>query len=438
MRTHGKQTPQPGAGAADRHDRTSYLAELRLNRGALAAASVGLGAGFLLNHYVANLFAPHLIAEFGWSRSHFALIGAAGLLNLFIFPLVGRLTDVLGARPVALVGVVAYPLTFLALSLMSGSFGAFAVITVLQIVLVGTTTTSTVYTRLVAERFDSARGLALAIAATMPALVGVIGSPLLQHVIDAHGWRAGYLATGVFVGVAGLTAILLIPRTATGHSPGRPGPGRNWTARRRKASQDYAQVLASGPFWVISGGLLLCTLLYPLQSSQMNLMLIEKGANPAFAAWMVSLFAAGVMLGRFFCGVALDRLPAHLVAAVALGLPGIGIFVIASGLASPVALAAAVMLFGLSLGAESDLAAYLVMRYFPFEVYGTVLGLVVTCMALSAALGAVLLSFTLRLTDTFDMYMLIAGAASLAGGSLFLLLGRAAPAAADEMLHRAG
>src|SRR6202008_2063915 len=114
--------------------------------------------GYLLNHYISNIFAPHLVAEFGWSRSEFALIGTFGLLTLFCVPVIGRLTDLFGARAIALVGVVSFPLSLIAASMMNGSIVVFAAITVLQTVMVGTTTSSLVYTRLIAENFAGARG----------------------------------------------------------------------------------------------------------------------------------------------------------------------------------------------------------------------------------------------------------------------------------------
>jgi len=57
-------------------------------------------------------------------------------------------------------------------------------------------------------------------------------------------------------------------------------------------------------------------------------------------------------------------------------------------------------------------------------IYCTVLGLVVTSLALSATLGAMVLSFTLSLVDHFRLYMLVAGGSSVVGALLFLMLGR--------------
>lgn len=396
-----------------------YLSELRINGRALTAACIGMGAGFLLNHYIANIFTPHLLDEFGWSKADFALIGTLGLLSLFIVPVVGRMTDMFGVRRVAMVGVLAFPLTFVAYSMMPGNLEVFAAITVAQNLLAGATTSSSVYSRLIAERFISARGLALAIAATIPALVGVVASPLLQGIIDTHGWRNGYLVVAAYTAIMGAFALAIVPSVQPGRRIAKKQP-------RRRAAEDYPEILRTQAFWVITCGMLLCNLIYPLQSSQMKLMLMESGASSSLAAFMISLLAGGVVLGRFICGLALDRFPTHLVAAIAMSLPTVGLFALAAGLNGPVALAGSVMLIGLSLGAESDLAAYMVIRYFRIEVYGTVLGLVVTSMAVSAALGAIVLSITLSLVDNFRLYMLLVGIASAIGGVQFLLLGRRA------------
>ncbi|MEJ6011667.1 MFS transporter [Novosphingobium aquae] len=394
---------------------SGYWLEVREHRRALVAASAGLASGFLLNHYVANIFGPQLIEAFGWTRSQFALVGAFGMINLATIPLIGRLTDRIGIRPVATVGIAAFPLTFVAMSQMGGSFETFVLISLAQYLLCGATTTSIVYSRLVAERFAAARGLALAIGATAPAVVGIVGSPLLQALITREGWRTGYLAVALYVALVGAFALAFMPRDK---------PRSSATRKRVERTGDYPVLLRSRTFWTLFFGFLLCNLIYPLQSSQLMLMLAEQGIDSARGAWMVSLFAGGVLAGRFLCGIALDRFPSHYVAAVALGLPGLGLLAMSTGLAGPFGLAVAVVVMGLSLGAESDLAAYLVMRHFELRVYGTVLGLVVTSLALSASLGSIMLSATLALTGSFTAYLLLSAAGCLIGALLFLLLGK--------------
>ncbi|MCX7283617.1 MAG: MFS transporter [Novosphingobium sp.] len=402
------------------HQGALYGKEMRQHKREMTGVAAGMGAGFLLNHYTANIFAPQLISEFGWSRAEFALIGALGLLSVLVVPIAGRMTDIFGCRRVALVGVISFPLTFVAYSQMNGSISLYAAITVIQNLLAGATTSSLVYSRVIAERFVAARGLALGIAATSPALVGMLGTPLLESVIGQHGWRAGYLSVAGWTAVVGGLALLLIP---SGTQRRRSGTDE----RARRARVDYIMVLRAPKFWAIFFGFFLCNLIYPLQSSQMKLMLLESGASAQLSAALISAFAGGVMLGRLVCGLALDRYPPHRVACVAMGLPAIGLTLLAAGVTTPAALSIAVVFMGLSLGAESDLAAYLVMRYFKVEIYGTVLGLVVLALGLSAAFGAAVLSISLKSANHFWPYMSFAAVMTCLGSVVFLTLGRTDP-----------
>jgi hypothetical protein len=75
-------------------------------------------------------------------------------------------------------------------------------------------------------------------------------------------------------------------------------------------------------------------------------------------------------------------------------------------------------------GAESDLISFLVARYFKLRIYASTLSLLFSASFLASAAGAVLISLTLKLTDSFANYMfLVAGTISV-GSLLFLLLPR--------------
>src|SRR3546814_10152847 len=69
-----------------------------------------------------------------------------------------------------------------------------------------------------------------------------------------------------------------------------------------------------------------------LHNLQMKMMLLDNGASSMVAAAILSSYATGVLVGRLLCGVALDRWPAHIVAAVSMGLPCIGLLLIAAPL----------------------------------------------------------------------------------------------------------
>lgn len=417
-----------------------YFRELVVNWRALLGATIGLASGFSAANYVTSIMAPHMIAEFGWSRAEFASVGSLALLTLPFLPIVGRLSDVLGVRRTALIGVVAMPLAYLALSSQTGDLRIYVALFIAQAIFC-VTSTATVLTRIVVQYIVNARGLALAIAASGPALTGTFLAPLLNNFVAAHGWRQGYVVAATFAVAFGGVALLILPperRTTVAVTVARPG----------RAKEDYPVIFRTPAFWFMGGALLLCNLPMVIALTQLNLILEEKGATAAQVSMMISAFAGGTLVGRFIAGVALDRFPAQLVATIAMGLPSVGLFLMASNLHTPTILCAAVLFIGLAFGAEGDLIGYLVVRLFGIRIYSSVLGLMTAITSVSAALGALLVSLTLSVTKTYALFLNISGTAVLIGSFLFLLLRKPlqaeraerllTPAKASPVAHTAG
>jgi MFS family permease len=393
---------------------SGYFSELRENWRTLTAASLGVGGGLNLFAYAASVMAPHLVKEFGWTRSQFALVGLTMFTTLLILPFVGRLTDIFGVKRMATLGVVLTPASLFCFSLMQGPFYQYLVISTVALA-VGSLTTPVVYTRLIVANFHRARGLALTIVTCSPALLGAIGVPLLSDFVDANGWRMGFRVIAVFILLLGCLSVLLIAR-------GRRDEGIRSSAPAAAAGSElqavYRRILRIPAFWMIAIGMFLCTLQTPLHSSQMNLMLLDNHISTATAARMVSIYATSTIIGRIACGLALDKYPTHLVAALSLSLPAIGYALLASSFDGVPAIGFAMLLIGLSVGAEGDLTSFMVARYFGLEIYSTVMGLVFTAIFLASAVGALTLSLTLKATDSFSLFMGIVSVTILCGSLL--------------------
>lgn len=393
-----------------------YFSELRAQWRPLISALIGLGSGFSLTMYTTSIMAPHFLKDFGWSKSEFALVGSLSVLTIPIFPLIGRLADMLGVRRTALIGVVSLPLIFVLYSWMNGDIRVYIALFLGQTILC-MSTTATVYSRIVVQYVTRARGLALAIVASGPALTGAIGGPLLNNYVQAHGWRAGYLALVAFSIVAGATALLLMPgeRKAAGDAP---------PPRARTMKQDYPEIVKNPAFWVLLSAMLLCNVALAISQTQLKLVMLDSGVTEAGTSFLISSFAVGVLVGRFVSGVALDRFPAHLVAAIAMFLPSVGVFLLAGRTGSQPIVMLAVMLIGFSLGGEGDLVGYLVVRNFGVRIYSSVLGIMTAAIATSSSIGAALLSLSLKETGRYAPFLIGSGVLIALGSSLFLLLGR--------------
>lgn len=391
-----------------------YLGELRQNIRPLAAASLGAGTSLPLFAYTNSVFSPYLLKEFGWTRAQFALVGLTMLATLVVLPFVGRFTDRLGVRTMALVGTILVPLCFVGYASLQGSFAIFLAVST-AVLMVGSLTSPLTYSRLIAENFHKAQGLALTIMNCTPAVLAIALVPLLNLVIERGGWRYAYLGLGVLVLVAGLMAVALIP-------PRAPREAVPAAARPRAAREDYGLILRSRTFWVIFAGMFLCLIQTPLHAAQMNLMLMENGLTTQGAANVVSVYAFGTIVGRIACGLALDRYSTPVVTAVSMGIPAIGYFLLGTGLDTVGVVTFSMFLVGVSVGAESDLLSYLVARYFNIRIYNTTLGLVFTCAFLASAAGALSISTVLKLTDSYAPFLFIVTCTILAGSLLFLAL----------------
>jgi MFS family permease len=363
-----------------------------------------------------SIFAPYLIQEFGWSRSQWAMLGLVQMAVVVSIPICGRLTDLYGVRRVAAVGAFSYPLFLLAIAAMNGGIGLYLGIYIAQ-TLICSTTTATVYSRVVAAAYKAHRGLALAIAGSAPPLIGALLSwPMTGFVAD-HGWRTGYVVVAAICAICAVATFALLG-SGDGAHYAKAGP-----AAAKRSPADYRAILANPVFWIMFVALFLVNLPFALAASQLKLVVLDQGLPDATAATMVSAFAIASIVGRLVSGLALDRMPAHIVAAVGFVLPVIGLLMLASPYDSPTAVLVGISLIGLSFGAEADVIPYLVGRYFGIAIFSTVLGLLTAAMGGAMASGNVLIAAVLKSTDSFDPYLVTAAVTAFIGSILFLLLG---------------
>jgi predicted MFS family arabinose efflux permease len=393
----------------------TYFDELRANWRPLLAAMVGLSTGFTALAFTNSIMGPYLLRAFNWPKADFALIGTLGLMTLIGLPVAGRLVDRFGVRRTATVGFIAGPISFLVLSRMSGDFTFYMAILVAQNLLC-MTTTSTVFTRTVVQHIQGARGMALALAASGPALTIAIAGPLFNGFLATHGWRAGYVVLAIFTAVGGVIAIALVPsrRAEQAHVPVKRADGRNASA--------YAMLVRMPTFWIMASAIMFANISQFLVNSQLGVVLESYRMSSGQVSAIVSTFAIGVMIGRLICGIALDRFHAPVIAVIAMGMPGVGQCLIAADTGSFAVISSAVLLMGLSYGAEADLLGYLVARTFGIRMYGTVLGLMAAALSLGSTFGSFMLSATLKGTGGYGLFLVASGVIALLGSLLFLLL----------------
>jgi MFS family permease len=147
----------------------------------------------------------------------------------------------------------------------------------------------------------------------------------------------------------------------------------------------------------------------------------DVGLSAEAAAGIASGVGLGVIGARVIVGWVIDRVRASFVAAAVFTAAAVGCVMLAYGGAGVAFPAAA--LVGIALGAEVDLVAFLVSRYFPRERYARIYGWQFGFFAIGAGLSPLFID-ALRAADGGYAPALIASAvAAVAAAALLLTLG---------------
>jgi predicted MFS family arabinose efflux permease len=354
--------------------------EFRRGWQVLVAAATGVACGLSgIPFYSISSFIAPLKAEFGWSAAAIGVTGTIVVIgNFFTGPIVGHYCDRYGVRRLAVPSIALLALALGALGLVHGSLLTLYVGYAL-VVLGGAATTSVTYTRVVTAWFKRSRGLALGITMAGSGVIAIITPLLLAHVIGAWGWRAGFAACAL---------VTLIPMPLVRWML-RERPPATAEADRPIAGATPGAAVRDRRFWTMVAAAMLFSPAISAVVIHLQPILTGIGLSAPVAAHRAALLGVGIILGRFLSGTLLDRLYGPLVAMLLFIMPAIGYLMLYSEWISLTPFA--VLIVGMSLGAEGDVFAYFVSRYFGLRSYAELFGWIFGVMCLAGALGPLLI-----------------------------------------------
>ena len=367
---------------------------------------IGLACGLAsVLTYTFGVFVTPLRAEFNWSQTEvFAALFLCVLTMTFVAPFFGLLVDRLGARRVILSGLVLEAALIASFYFQDANILSYYLRYVALAVL-GVGTTHIAFTRIIALWFDRQRGLALGVTLAGVGIGGFAWPILTQWAIDAFGWRSAWLVIAAAIILVGGTIVLLVVRDSP-QSMGLLPDGDTAVSSRDKAVKSSApgvtlkQALATRHFWMMLVIFLLIGA--AVTSIQVHLvpLLISRGVTPMRAANALSILAVALLFGRVAAGWLMDRIFAPRVAIAFLLGPVVAIFLLASGASGWLAFVAGI-LTGLAAGAEVDVTAYLVSRYFGLQHFSSIYAWYYSAYSLGAGLGPLA---TANAVDRFGGY----------------------------------
>lgn len=379
------------------------------------AALVGGSISYSLYAAVSSLFVEPLQAQFGWSRGDIAFVHSFGLVTAFAAPVVGRLTDGFGVRPVLSIGLVLTALGYALLSLMHGSLHYYyAVYFVFS--LCGMATTGITFTRILSGAFERTRGTALAIGRSGLAIAGALMPMLLFPAIDRFGTAGGYLILAAFLLFVALPLVWFwVPSKAA---------ERVGSAAAHAVADGWRIVIAMPKVRILTAAAVLNYVPVVSLMSQLKPLAVSKGLDATMAVGALSMLGLAAAAGALLSGLLVDRFWAPAVAFVLNAAPAIGCLCLLQDQVSPMLFYGAILLIGLGQGAEIDIVAFMIARYFGLRSYATIYGVSTLGIALGVSLGATLIGKSFDVFGNYNAALAAASASFAAAAFCYLAMGR--------------
>jgi predicted MFS family arabinose efflux permease len=145
-------------------------------------------------------------------------------------------------------------------------------------------------------------------------------------------------------------------------------------------------------FWTMAAAALLFSPAISAVVIHLQPILTDMGLSPRSIAPCAALLGVGIILGRFLSGSLLDHFYGPVVAMLLFVMPAVGYLMLYSQWLSLAPFA--VLIVGMSLGAEGDVFAYFISRYFGLRSYAELFGWIFGVMCLAGGLGPLLILST--------------------------------------------
>lgn len=341
-----------------------------------------------------------------------------------ITPFIGRLIDRFGARRIALPSAILVGLVIISAKWIGSSLSQYYIF-YLAMGCITPGTGVVPYSAVVSRWFDRHRGLALGLMSFGTGIAAILYPPAAQRLIGLYGWRSAYAIFG--------SAILVIPFIVLwlflkedphqmGLFPDGIAPSHPQEAANRLSGFDWPQIWTSRRFWLLVAAIFLAGASVHACVLHLAALLSDRGASAQAAANATAIIGVAMLFGRAGSGYFLDRFFAPRVCVVLFGQSALGIALLASGASGPLGILAGFMV-GLAFGAEVEVIAFLVSRYFGLRSFGLTYGVGFSSFVLAGAAGTYIMGAGFDRAHSYTAPLILFFFLMLSAAFLFSRLG---------------
>ncbi len=359
-----------------------------------ASMSVAVGTG----QYAFGVFVEPLEQEFAWSRTQINVSLSFFAIGGLSAPLVGRIMDKVGARPVMAASLVLFGASYLLRPFMSELWHWYALSIMQYAGMPGSAMLPA--GKLIGAWFPRTTGRMLGIA-MMGANFGGVVMPVFAVVLVSNaGWQGGYSTFGVICIITALTALLFVrdhPTQPAQFSSLRMGPTQAAAVQGATARG----ALRSGSFYAVVLGVMAASFTYQAVLTQIIPHLQNEGMTEGRAALFLGFTAVFGMAGKIVFGFMTERFPSRYVLMGGLLVQSLGL-VILIALPSTVLVWTAAPVYGMALGGTGVVFALLAQETFGLKYFGTIFGLINMATAGAAFLAPIMVGLIFDATGSYS------------------------------------
>jgi predicted MFS family arabinose efflux permease len=345
-------------------------------------------------------FIPSIEAEFGWSRVEVSFaVTIVSYMIVLVSPLQGLLVDRFGPRRVVLTSIPLFALGLAGFYFQQDNLLAFyalwALIPVLSIGLwpLG-------YLTAVSRWFDRKLGFALGCANAGIGVGSTIVPLIITALISLYDWRTAFLGLAACVLFISWPIVFFCL-----HEPSKTDARAKERAAQKLFGMPFRTAAREPSFFILLGAFFLLGVTATSLVTQQVPLLIEAGWERNNAAYVQSTFGFALLFARVLVGFVIDYVFAPLVMLVVSIGGAVACMLYA---VYPDAAIVSAILLGFLLGAEFDVLAFLIKRYFGNVAYGRLYGVIFGLFYLGSGLGIAGLAWSRQAFGSYDTGLYIA------------------------------
>ena len=333
--------------------------------------------------------------------------------------LAGWLLGRFEARPVILVSLLLFSALYAVLGIIDITRNILYLF-YLILPLAGSGALLVTWTQIVCQNFEKNRGLALAIILTGGGIISTAAPLILSTVVGTEHWQDAFFILALMPLLTFFVCLFALPRTGEGQSEAATSSQSEGTL---EPGLTFAEVLRTWRFWIIIIASVLVIIVVLSLITNIVPLLVEKGVSQARANQIYSAFGLSLIIGRLLGGLLIDRISGPLVAFGVMVLPAFSCLLFLLAPAHAPLMILATVLVGFSAGAEYDILAYLISRYFGLKAYGKAYGALIAITTLGSGMAPLIYGPILDATGNYDLFLMLGSCAVFIGAPLFLTLG---------------